>query len=160
MRRLTFAVEVSALLYVAAAVVGVGILFRQHSFVSGDNATNTLSVIGVIAMPAIAALLFIFSCALLPGLVAPMRLRPPLNITLPIVFCAFHYMVVNLFVLSDSQVVVLPAPIRTSEAWKDPRAMLIALFVQMFILSVAVQLSRKSSGESARYGASSKDNLV
>lgn len=143
MRRLTFAVEVSAILYVAAAIVGIGLLYRSHALIAAGGSSNTLAVIGVIAMPALAALLFIFSCVLFPGLVTPLRLKFPLNFTLPVVFCAFQYMVVNLFVLSDSQVVVLPQTIRSSEAWKDPRAALAALLLQVATLSLSAWLGNR-----------------
>lgn len=146
MRRLTFAVEVSVLLYIAAAIVGLILLYRSHALEAHGPALNMLSVIGVIAMPAVAALFFIASCVVLPGLVAPMKLQLPLNLTLPAVFCAFQYMVVNLFVLSDSQVVVLPPPIRSSAAWKDPSAMAMALLLQIAAMSLAVWIARRKDG--------------
>ena len=139
LRRLSFAAEVSALLYIASALVGLGLLYRAHSL--GGPPIDLLSVLGIIAMPAIAALSLILACMGLPGLTGSLKLEFPVTMTLPLVYSGFQYMVVNLFLLSESQVVVQPAPFRSSEAWKDPVIVVIALLVQLLFLNATAVIS-------------------
>lgn len=120
-------------------------LYRGGLLFSGGVNLNILALVGVLSIPALAALTFIAACILLPGLVAGLRLQPPLNVTLPTIFCGFKCLVVNLIVISDSQVVVLPVPIQTSAIWKNPVTILIAFLLQLSVLSVSALLTSKAA---------------
>lgn len=134
-KRLGFAMECAGPLYFAALAVGLGKLVLLQSF-------SILAVLGVLSPPSIGSILFVMLCGVVPGLVAELRLAPPLNITLPCVFLAVTALPVYLGREDDQSIVQLERIYSFAVLWAAPGMLLATLGMQIIVLSVLVWRSR------------------
>lgn len=81
MSRTSLALEAAILLFLCAASAGLTLIFAEGAF--------TLTAAGlVLTIPACATLVFLVLAATVPNLVGSDRMRPPFNLTLPVVYAS------------------------------------------------------------------------
>jgi len=129
MRRFAFAAEISAILYLISAGVGIW-AFTQTS----ARLPSGSSPIGVVAIPAVAAVLQILLCVLVPSLVPQARIVPPLNVTMPVLFAALLLLVDRLLFRQDVPIMVNKA-LAVAFLWQAPVLHVVSFGLQLVVLS-------------------------
>lgn len=139
LKRLCFAMECSGLLYFGAVVVAIGKLLLLHSF-------SSLSLVGVLAPPSVASVLFVLVTSLVPGALGQLRLAPPLNITLPMVYLTILALPVYLGPGTELTILQLHQILDRSLVWSSPAMLMVTAGLQVSMLSVLAWRGQVSEG--------------
>lgn len=129
LKRLSFAMECAGLLYLAAVVIAVGKLWWAHSI-------SLIALVGAVTPPSAACVLFVIAGMLVPNVLGEMRFRPPLNVTLPIVFVAT--LALPLYLVSSGEVAIQqPNPmLANSLLWASPLMLVLTCALQIVLFSL------------------------
>jgi len=129
LKRLSFAIECAGALYITCAIIAIVTLWRASSI-------SILPLLGTLAAPAVAALIFVLVAILIPNLTRPGRLLFPLNVTLPFLYCAFLLVILILGPGSEPEILRLRDIMEWALIWARPGMILILLGSQIVFLSV------------------------
>ena len=116
-------------MYACAAAYGAFFVYRS-------SATPGLYLGVILGLPALAAILFIFTAVLVPNLLAPRRLVFPLNLTLPPVYAAYVVLSVMLLTSTGSSLILPYDRIRAALFWTRPGILILVTLSQILCLSV------------------------
>ena len=102
--------QTAVTLFAVAAAFGL-VRLRQLGL-SGREPT-----VVILALPISATLLYVLAAFTLPSLLAPGRLRFPLNLTLPVVFVALNLVSVVLWTTTGSAAFQVPEALQVARVW-------------------------------------------
>lgn len=126
--RLNLALETGIMLFVCAGAVAGTRLWKE-------GASDFLTFAVALSGPAVAAMLFVLLVFTMPALIAPGRIRFPLNVTLPIVYTLLIVMVAMLVLRVGSGLSLPNERLRPISVWSQWNIPLIALVAQVVALS-------------------------
>lgn len=124
-----FVFELTLLLFICAAAVGIWFVSRQPD-------ANRSTYLVVVGLPVSAASLFAFSCFLVPDLVAPRRVVFPLPVTLPLVYSLLIIVSVVLWTTNGSSIVATDPTLNRAMLWSQPLPLGMTVALQCLVLSV------------------------
>ncbi len=96
----------------------------------------------MLSIPTAAALLVVLAGILAPNLVAPGRLRFPLNLTIPPVFIGFLVLIVTLLVQSSNPLLRSAQLIDILTFWSERRTLGLLFVTQVLALTLGIRLLR------------------
>lgn len=96
----------------------------------------------VLALPVSATLLYVLAAFIMPSLLAPGRLRYPLNLTLPVVFVAMTLVSVVLWTTTGSAAFQVPEALQVARIWTQPSTLGVVAFAQVLTLTALGLMSR------------------
>jgi hypothetical protein len=96
----------------------------------------------VLALPISATLLYVLIAFMVPSLLAPGRLRFPLNLTLPVVFVAMTLVSVVLWTTTGSAAFQVPEALQVARIWTQPSTLGVVAFAQILTLTGLGLMSR------------------
>jgi hypothetical protein len=136
LKRLSFSLECVGLLYMVCLALSLVRLWRESSF-------HLVSVVGVLSAPAVAGLLFLLTVILVPSLVGSCKLKPPLNVTLPVVYMGLLFLALQLGPSMNLSILHLHDLYVWSLLWESPGMLLSGVGLQVIALTVVFLNSRR-----------------
>lgn len=98
----------------------------------------------VLALPISATLLYVLVAFMMPSLLAPGRLRFPLNLTLPTVFVAMTLVSVVLWTTTGSAAFQVPEALQVARIWTQAPTLATVAVAQALALTGLVLLQKRS----------------
>ncbi len=96
----------------------------------------------VVGVPASAALIFLLMVFLVPNLIPAPRLKFPLQLTLPIVFCALMPVASMLWTSTSASLVAPQRVTEFAQVWQQPRPLITSFVFQALVLTLLTPLRR------------------
>jgi hypothetical protein len=133
MRRFVLPAQLTGIFFAVSA--GVGIFSSLEA--SEASVSLEFSPLGVVAIPAAAAILYFALCVLFPSLIPPGRLAMPLNFTQPVLFAALLVLVTRLLLRPDLPMVMSSA-LANALLWRVPMVHFVSFGMQLLVMTVIV----------------------
>ena len=135
-KEVVLVLQTALTLFAVAAAFGL-VRLRQLGL-SGREPT-----VVVLALPISATLLYVLVAFIMPSLLAPGRLRFPLNLTLPMVFVAMTLVSVVLWTTTGSAAFQVPEALQVARIWMQMPTLATVAVVQALALTGLVLLQKR-----------------